>query len=55
MYNDKYEKDTTTDLTTLTGLPTFDAGTGTCDNFALEYHLKIGFEPVVSDSDVEAG
>ena len=26
--------------------PTFDSSTGGCDNFALEYHLKINFENV---------
>ena len=30
----------------MTGTPTFDAGTATCDNFALEYHLRIGFGAV---------
>ena len=39
----------------MSGNPTFDAATGTCDNFALEYHLRIGFEPIASEEDVEAG
>jgi hypothetical protein len=57
-YNERYDKDTSLDkagLEALTGTPTFDASSGTCDNFALEYHLRIGFEPIAATEDVEAG
>jgi hypothetical protein len=59
MYNGDYEKDkdlTADELIALTGKPVFsDTGDMSCDNFALEYHLRIGFEPISSEGDVVAG
>ena len=46
-YNELFDQDTSLDdaaLKALDGTPTF-SGT-TCDNFALEYHLRILYEPL---------
>jgi hypothetical protein len=42
------------DLNSVKSGPTFGAADGSCDNFALEYHLKIRYEPI-ANSPAAAG
>jgi hypothetical protein len=47
-YNGDFDEIEVSDLGIVTAGPIFSAGS--CDNFALEYHLKIQYEPVPSAS-----
>ena len=51
-YFGEYKDITPADLTALQAVekPTFTAADGTCDNFALEYHLKVKFEYKETDN-----
>jgi hypothetical protein len=53
-YNGDFDEITIDDIAAITAGPTFTASDGTCDNFALEYHLSIQYEALPGDSSEAA-
>ena len=49
-YNGDFDEIPIDDIDSVVAGPTFTASDGTCDNFALEYHLSIQYEALPGDS-----
>ena len=53
-YYDDFAEEEITDLSAVKAGPVFSAADGSCDNFALEYHLSFTYEPLKQQNEKAA-